>query len=398
MNKDLLQADSALHTEQDSDFSKIIDAGLSRRRFMQGGATAMGLFLAANPLTQAVAATTHPQSKLLGFKKIPASTADTFVVPEGYVAKPLISWGDPILKGAPAFNESGNQPASAQAGQFGDNTDGMSLFPLSEDRALLAVNNEYTNYKLLFSHKGEAMTAEDVKKAQAAVGISVFEIKRTADGWEYSKESDYNRRITANTEMMLTGPAAGHDLLKTSADTTGKKVLGTFNNCANGETPWGTYLTCEENFNGFFAKPGAEQSGHEKRYGLKNDSEYQWFRFDDRFDINKEPNEPNRHGWVVEIDPMDPASTPLKRTALGRFKHENAAVIVADNGHVVVYLGDDERGEHLYKFASKNKYNAADNAANRHLLDKGPPSVSRCIAQPGASTGTGEWIDYLIIM
>jgi len=393
MNKDLLQADSALHTEQDSDFSKIIDACLSRRRFMQGGATAMGLFLAANPLTQAVAATTHPQSKLLGFKKIPASTADTFVVPEGYVAKPLISWGDPILKGAPAFNESGNQPASAQAGQFGDNTDGMSLFPLSEDRALLAVNNEYTNYKLLFSHKGEAMTAEDVKKAQAAVGISVFEIKRTADGWEYSKESDYNRRITANTEMMLTGPAAGHDLLKTSVDTTGKKVLGTFNNCANGETPWGTYLTCEENFNGFFAKPGAEQSGHEKRYGLKNDSEYQWFRFDDRFDINKEPNEPNRHGWVVEIDPMDPASTPLKRTALGRFKHENAAVIVADNGHVVVYLGDDERGEHLYKFVSKNKYNAADKAANRNLLEEGTLYVSRFSAKPGEVRGTGEWIE-----
>ncbi|UTW04643.1 PhoX family phosphatase [Amphritea atlantica] len=393
MNKDLLQADSALHTEQDSDFSKIIDAGLSRRRFMQGGATAMGLFLAANPLTKAVAATTHPESKLLGFNKIPASTADTFVVPEGYVAKPLISWGDPILKGAPAFDESGNQPASAQAGQFGDNTDGMSFFPLSEDRALLAVNNEYTNYKLLFAHRGEAITADDVKKAQAAHGVSVFEIKRTANGWEYSKESEYNRRITANTEMMLTGPAAGHDLMKTSADAAGKKVLGTFNNCANGQTPWGTYLTCEENFNGYFAKPGAELNGHEKRYGIKDDSKYKWYKFDSRFDITQEPNEPHRHGWVVEIDPMDPTSTPLKRTALGRFKHENAAVIVADNGHVVVYLGDDERGEHLYKFVSKHKYNAADKASNRNLLEEGTLYVSRFTAKKGDVKGKGEWIE-----
>ncbi|WP_428036049.1 PhoX family protein [Amphritea sp.] len=393
MNKDLLQADSAMHSELDSDFSKIIDAGLSRRRFLQGGATAMGLFLAANPLAEAIAATSNPQSKLLGFTKVPASTADTFVVPEGYVAKPLISWGDPILKGAPAFDESGTQPASAQAGQFGDNTDGMTFFPLSDDHGLLAVNNEYTNYPLLFDHRGEAMTADDVKKAQAAVGVSIFEIKRSADGWKYSKESEYNRRITANTEMMLTGPAAGDNLLKTSVDASGKKVLGTFNNCANGETPWGTYLTCEENFNGFFAKPEGEQTSHEKRYGLKKDSEYQWFKFDDRFNIDKEPNEPNRHGWVVEIDPMDPTSTPLKRTALGRFKHENAAVIVADNGHVVVYLGDDERGEHIYKFVSKHTFNAADKAANRNLLEEGTLYVARFNAEPGEVKGSGEWIE-----
>ena len=393
MNKDQLQADSAMHAEKDSDFSKIIDAGLSRRRFMQGGATAMGLFLAANPLTAAIAATTNPKSKLLGFSKIPTSTADTFVVPEGYIAKPLISWGDPILKGAPMFDESGRQPASAQAGQFGDNTDGMTFFPLSEDRALLAVNNEYTNYKLLFDHKGDTMTADDVKKAQAAHGVSIFEIKRTADGWEYRKESEYNRRITANTAMMLAGPAAGHDLLKTSADNTGTKVLGTFNNCANGETPWGTYLTCEENFNGYFAKPGVALNDHEKRYGLKDNSKYKWFKFDDRFDITKEPNEPNRHGWVVEIDPMDPSSTPMKRTALGRFKHENAAVTIADNGHVVVYLGDDERGEHLYKFVTKNKFNPEDKAANRSLLDEGTLYVSRFSAETGEVKGKGEWLE-----
>lgn len=381
---------------QESDFSKIVDAGVSRRRFLQGGATAMGMFLAANPVAQAVAATTQPESKLLGFAKIATSTADTFEVPEGYVARPLISWGDPILKGAPAFNENGQQPSSAQAAQFGDNTDGMSFFPLSEDRALLAVNNEYTNYKLLFAHKGEAMTADDVKKAQAAHGVSVFEIKRTADGWEYNPDSEYNRRITAYTEMQLTGPAAGHELMKTSDDASGTKVLGTFNNCANGETPWGTYLTCEENFNGYFAAPGegVELDQHQKRYGLKaKDRGYQWYKFDDRFDMTKEPNEPHRHGWVVEIDPMDPTSTPLKRTALGRIKHENAAVTVADNGHVVVYMGDDERGEHIYKFVSKNKYQPANKAANRSLLEEGILYVARFDSVDGDVKGKGTWLE-----
>ncbi|WP_293267838.1 alkaline phosphatase PhoX, partial [Neptunomonas sp.] len=259
MNKLKRQSAANRLNDGDSDFSKIVDSGLSRRRFMQNGATAMGLFLAANPLVQAIAAATQPTSQLLGFTALPISTSDEFIVPKGYIAKPLISWGDPILKGAPAFDESGIQSSDAQAGQFGDNTDGMSLFPLSANRALLAVNNEYTNYLLLFAHQGKELTADDVKKAQAAHGVSVFEVERKADGhWHYLSDSAYNRRITANTEMEVTGVAAGHPLLKTTADPTGKKVLGTFNNCANGETPWGTYLTCEENFNGYFAAPGTE--------------------------------------------------------------------------------------------------------------------------------------------
>jgi len=399
MNKYHLQADSTIHQPQGSDFSKIVDAGLSRRRFLQGGAAAMGLFMAANPLSEAVAAIVAPQSKLLGFIKVAASTADTFEVPHGYIAKPLISWGDPILSGAPVFDESGLQPASAQAGQFGDNTDGMSFFPLSEDRALLAVNNEYTNYKLLFTHRGDAMTSDDVKKAQAAHGVSIFEVNRSADdSWEYSKESKYNRRITANTEMLLTGPAAGHALMQTSADRSGKKVLGTFNNCANGETPWGTYLTCEENFNGYFASSDtASDAGldkHRKRYGLKNkDRGYQWYKFDQRFDMSKEPNEPHRFGWVVEIDPRDPTSTPLKRTSMGRFKHENAAVTIADNGHIVVYLGDDERGEHIYKFVSRQRYNPADKVANRSLLEEGTLYAARFNAEDGELKGQGEWLE-----
>lgn len=395
MNKLKRQSAANRLNDGDSDFSKIVDSGLSRRRFMQNGATAMGLFLAANPLVQAIAAATQPTSQLLGFTALPISTSDEFIVPKGYIAKPLISWGDPILKGAPAFDESGIQSSDAQAGQFGDNTDGMSLFPLSANRALLAVNNEYTNYLLLFAHQGKELTADDVKKAQAAHGVSVFEVERKADGhWHYLSDSAYNRRITANTEMEVTGVAAGHPLLKTTADPTGKKVLGTFNNCANGETPWGTYLTCEENFNGYFAAPGTEMDIHQKRYGLKADkNKYQWYKFDQRFDMSQEPNEPHRHGWVVEIDPMAPTSTPKKRTALGRFKHENAAVTLADNGHVVVYLGDDERGEHLYKFVSKNRYNPDNKAANRDLLEEGTLFVARFDAEEGELKGHGEWLE-----
>ena len=391
--KDQINESSAA---EESGFSKLVNNGLSRRGFLQGGAATMGLFLAANPLTQAVAAASASRSKLLGFSKVPASTADSFEVPEGYIAEPLISWGDPILDGAPAFDQSGTQSSVAQAGQFGDNTDGMSLFPLDEKRALLAVNNEYTNYQLLFDHQGERVSADDVKKAQAAHGVSIFEIERDGAGWRYRRNSTYNRRITAYTEMVLSGPAAGHERLKTGSDGSGRKVLGTFNNCANGETPWGTYLTCEENFNGYFASSdaGIELDQHQQRYGIKaKDRGYQWYKHDPRFDLAKEPNEPNRHGWVVEIDPMDPTSTPKKRTALGRFKHENAAVTVADNGQVVVYLGDDERGEHIYKFVSKNRYNPDDPKANRDLLDVGTLYVARFDSKDGDLRGSGEWLE-----
>lgn len=384
---------------EQTDFDRMTAKGVSRRNFLRGGAAAMGLFLAASPLAQAVAAATRSESsKLMGFKAVAASTADSFVVPEGYVAKPLISWGDPIIKGAPAFDQSGTQNAAAQAGQFGDNTDGMSLFPLSEDRALLAVNNEYTNYEYLFAHGGQQdLTADEVKKSQAAHGVSIFEIRRNAKGeWQVDPASDYNRRITAYTPMELTGPVAGHALVKTAADAKGTRALGTFNNCANGETPWGTYLTCEENFHKYFgsAEDEVDLPARDKRYGLKAGNRgYQWYRHDERFDLAKHPNEPHRFGWVVEIDPMDPNATPKKRTALGRFKHENAALTIDNNGHVVVYLGDDERGEHLYKFISKGKYNANDKAANRDLLEEGTLYVARFSANDGEIKGQGEWVE-----
>lgn len=381
-------------SEDQSDFDRMIESALSRRQFMgAGSALGVGAFLAASPLSQAIAATSP--SKLMGFKAIPTSTDDNVVVPEGYRVDRLISWGDPIFPNAPEFDPSGKAPSSSQEMQFGDNTDGMSLFPLDNDNAILCINNEYTNYKHLFDHKGESLTADDVKKAQAAHGVTVIEVRKTnANRWQVVKESKYNRRVTANTEMQLTGPAAGHDLLKTAADASGTKVFGTFNNCANGQTPWGTYLACEENFNGYFgAKSDVERDDMQKRYGIKTKSKYNWFKHDDRFDIGMNPQEPNRHGWVVEIDPMDPTSTPKKRTALGRFKHENAALTLNDDGHVVVYLGDDERGEHLYKFVSKSRYNPSDKAANRDLLEEGTLYVAKFGAVGSQLKGTGRWVE-----
>ncbi|MDC5818750.1 PhoX family phosphatase [Vibrio europaeus] len=379
---------------QDSEFSQMIDARLSRRRFLAGtAAVSASAFLSLNPITKAFAA--KNDSPLLNFEAVPASTTDAFIVPKGYKATPLLSWGDPIFADAPEFDPSGKQNSKAQLRQFGDNTDGMSFYPISENRAVIAVNNEYTNYDLLFDHGGNAMTADDVLKAQAAHGVTVFEIVKSGDQWKLDKNGQRNRRITANTEMQLTGPAAGHDLMKTKLDPSGMKPLGTFNNCANGHTPWGTYLTCEENFNGYFGTSGsAEVSADHKRYGVEAaKSKYQWHDSDERFDVAKHPNEPHRFGWVVEIDPNDPSSTPLKRTALGRFKHENAALLINDNGHVVVYLGDDERGEHLYKFVSKNKYQPGNDKANRDLLEEGTLYVAKFEMDDKELKGKGQWLE-----
>ncbi|EKO3511911.1 PhoX family phosphatase [Vibrio fluvialis] len=380
--------------EKDSQFSEMIEARLSRRRFLAGSAAvSAGAFLTLNPVAKAVAA--KPQSSLLNFEPVPASTADMVVVPKGYKATPLMSWGDPIFADAPAFDQSGKQDSRAQERQFGDNTDGMSFFPISDDRAVMAINNEYTNYEYLFDHKGAAMTADDVRKAQAAVGVTVVEIVRKNGKWMIDREGQRNRRITANTPMEITGPAAGSEWLKTKADPKGTLALGTFNNCSNGQTPWGTYLTCEENFDDFF---GANEEGSvtadQKRYGIEaKTSDYKWHQHDERFDVTKNPNEPNRFGWIVEIDPHNPDSTPMKRTALGRFKHENAAFTLNSDGYAVVYLGDDERGEHLYRFVSKNRYQKGNDAANRKLLEEGTLYVAKFDMQDKELKGQGRWIE-----
>ncbi|MGL6312887.1 PhoX family protein [Vibrio sp. WXL103] len=379
--------------EQEPEFNRFVEAALSRRGFLMAtGAVGSVAFFGATPLSQAVASAVASPSALMGFEGIAISTKDSVEVPAGYRADVLISWGDAVVKGAPAF-EQGND-AQAQALQFGDNNDGMTFFSLSDDRAVLAVNNEYTNNEYLYPHQGQSISRDDAFKAQAAHGVSIVELSKQDGTWRVNPNGRLNRRITANTEMDITGPAAGHDLLKTNADKSGRKVLGTFNNCANGETPWGTYLTCEENFNGYFANPSkAKLADTYARYGLnEQDRGYEWYKHDSRFDMGIEPNEAHRHGWVVEIDPMNPNSTPKKRTALGRFKHENAALMVDKSGHVVVYLGDDERGEHLYKFVSKNKYRPGAET-NLDLLDEGTLYVAKFTGSEGELKGQGQWIE-----
>ncbi|BAQ83509.1 PhoX family protein [Pseudomonas sp. St29] len=391
-----------LEEDQPTDLEQMV--GLSRRGFIGAGALCgAALFLGGGLLGRSAlaASVSAGNSQLLGFTGIAAATSDSITLPPGYQSSVLISWGQPLAKNGPAFDPSGNGTAQAQEVQFGDNNDGMSLFAFADDkhRALMAINNEYTNYRYLYPHGGQPQSAEDVRKAQASEGVSVIEVQYRNGQWQFVQGSRYNRRIHGNTPIRLSGPAAGHDLLKTAADPKGKKVLGTFQNCANGKTPWGTYLTCEENFTDCFGSSNPEQKfdAAQKRYGaVVASKEINWHPHDPRFDLAKNPNELNRHGWVVEIDPFDPQSTPVKRTALGRFKHENAALAQTRNGRAVVYMGDDERGEFIYKFISRDKINHRNPKANRDLLDHGTLYVARFDAgdgNPDRPKGQGQWIE-----
>ncbi|MGE6386669.1 PhoX family protein [Pseudomonas sp. NPDC078416] len=395
-----------LKDNQSTDLENMV--GLTRRGFISAGALCgAAMFLGGNLLSRSVmaASVSAANGTLLGFDSIPSSTTDSISLPPGYRSSVLISWGQPLHTNGPAFDPSGKGTAKMQELQFGDNNDGMSLFtfpgdkPDTASRALMAINNEYTNYRYLFDHGKDPQSAEDVHKAQASEGVSVIEVKRDGQQWAFVQGSKYNRRIHGNTPIHLSGPAAGHEWLKTAADKTGKNVLGTFQNCANGKTPWGTYLTCEENFTDCFGSSDPAQTfdAATKRYGVTAASkEVNWHLHDPRFDVAKNPNEPNRHGWVVEIDPFDPKSTPVKRTALGRFKHENAALTETKDGRVVVYMGDDERGEFIYKFISRDKVDHKNPKANRDILDHGTLYVAQFDAgdsNPDHPKGHGKWIE-----
>jgi secreted PhoX family phosphatase len=320
-------------------------------------------------------------------------------VPEGYEVQVLIRWGDPVTADAPAFDPA-NQTAAAQEKQFGYNNDFIGLHPLpagstTGDRFLMVVNHEYTDPGLMFAGLGSGRTVNlNVSKEQAEIelaahGGAVVEIVCENGKWSVVPNSKYARRISANTAFDISGPAAGHDKMKTSADPSGRKVLGMLNNCAGGETPWGTWLTAEENFNGYFGGDAEKMPDAKayKRYGISKATWYGWSKYFDRFNVEKEPNEPNRFGWIVEIDPYDPAATPIKRTALGRFKHEGCHHSLAKDGRVVIYMGDDERFDYVYKFVTAKPWNRQDRSANRNLLDEGTLYVARF-----ADDGKVEWL------
>ncbi len=366
-----------------------------RRVWLQGGLAALaGTALA--PLFAGCATTTAGAGPLLGFKPIPASTADTIVVPEGYVATTIAAWGEPIgvAGNMPAWREDASASAADQAVQMGMHHDGIHYYALagSSTRGLLAMNHEYVDDGLLHAGGLTPWTAEKVKKAQAAHGVAVIEIERQGEAWAMVRPSAYARRFTASTPFALGGPAAGHAMMKTAADPAGRTVLGTFNNCASGKTPWGTYLSGEENFVFYFGLGEAEPDAHQKRWGLRKTAFFRWNEHDERFDAARHPNEFNRFGWVVEIDPMDPKSTPVKRTALGRAAHEGAWVAVTKDGRAVVYSGEDARFEYIYKFVSRDRIAPAGNGltqaqANRELLDHGTLYVARFDAD-----GSGRWL------
>ena len=339
----------------------------------------------------------------ISFKGVPVSSDDAIIVPEGYTAEAMYKWGDPILANAPAFKGDASETSSDQEKQAGDNHDGINFFPFpgtdGNSRGILAMNHEYINPEYIHNvaNFNKPEIAENTKKQLAAHGVSVIEVQRNAAGkWEYVKNSTYNRRITGYTPISITGPAAGNNLLKTAADSTGTEALGTLNNCGAGQTPWGTYITCEENFNGYFGTETAfTPDALQNRYGISAAGfGYGWHKGDPRFDLNVNPNEPNRFGWVVEIDPYAPTSKPKKRTALGRFKHENAECVLSKMNKAVVYSGDDERNDYLYKFVSTDSYTPGTPASGANLLDSGTLYVAKFDAGTvvGDNQGTGVWI------
>jgi secreted PhoX family phosphatase len=390
-------------------FNDIAALARSRRGFLKAGLAAgavgfLGGGLAAcgggdDPVTP-----TGPV--MLGFTQIAAGTGDTIVVPQGYRSAVFCRWGDPLFANSPAWRGDAADTAESQRLQFGDNHDGMHFFPIngSSTEGLLVMNHEYINDEYFFTADvasgATPWSLEQVRKGQHAHGVSVAHVRLVNGSWTVVIPSTYNRRIHANTPMSITGPARGHALMRTSADPSGEVVLGTLNNCGNGFTLWGTYLTCEENFNGYFGTTtdtttADPRNANQRRYGIsRGQSGYRWELHDRRFDYVAEGNESNRFGWMVEIDPFDPNSVPKKRTALGRFKHENAAQTLARDNRVVVYMGDDQANDYVYKFVSDGRYNAGTPSANRDLLDSGTLYVARfgAGATAGDMMGTGTWI------
>ena len=433
--------DVTLNPSENESIQSVIDqVDPSRRLFIKGSASAAMLAsaggLTLSGLVGTVEAAPVPASvgfPGIGFESVPASLApvvDMVTVPAGYTAELFVAWGDPIMPGAPDFLADASQTAADQAKQFGMHNDGMHFFPFTGvggkptgDRGILCVNNEYTHEELLYPDGQVGASGYSVakcRKSQAAHGVSVLEARRVNGQWRVMKASPYGRRVTANTPVRISGPAAGHPLMRTNAyaisdggtlpldrSTDGYSGYGTVNNCAHGITPWGTYLTCEENWNGNFGATtpasnsnfvvsGTGFAGNTttelgklyNRYGVVPDGfGYRWHTADERFDLTKNPQEAHHFGWVVEIDPFDPKAKPVKRTALGRFKHESAQYVVDANNNVAFYMGDDERNEYIYKFVCANKFNPNNRSANRELLDNGTLYVARFDANLN-----GEWI------
>ena len=417
-------AGDVCNTSSNSYFRDIASATMSRRAalgFGAAGALAVVLGSAATSPEAANAAGLSKAAKegfgksKLQFTAIPSIDAavDAVTVPEGFTWQPVIRWGDPIFNGVPEFDLD-NQTAAAQEKQFGYNNDYTDILEIPGSkgrRAVLFANHEYTNENIMFP---ATMPADQMRAVGAAAhGLSVVELERKNKNkpWTYVKGAPLNRRFLNNTVYELTGPAAGSSLVKTVEDPAGRFIKGTLGNCAGGTTPWGTILSGEENFQSYFVAPGT--SAGDRRYGITSrPTARQWELDEPRWDTRNPgyENEANRFGWIVEVDPFDPSSTPKKHSMLGRFKHEGANVIIAESGHVVAYSGDDERFDYLYKFVSKDKYREGDRKHNMTLLSAGSLYVARftgnspateingtgAVPSDGAFDGIGEWLPLVV--
>jgi len=385
----------------------VINRRYGRRGVLRGalGVSAAAALFGTSALIapkQAAAAAAEDRYK---FDELSWGNDERHHIAEGYNADVLLRWGDPITADAPEFDPQA-QTAEKQLQQFGYNNDYVGFAEIAPGRGMLCVNHEYTNEEVMFPGLGRqdragfaGMTRELVDIEMAAHGGTVVEIVKGADGkWSVDRTSPRNRRITPlNTAMTLDGPAAGHPRLRTGADPAGKTVIGTINNCAGGMTPWGTYLMAEENFHGYFWTDKVDADGEPdlsdqaeavsmKRYGVPG-RWYAWGKYYDRFNIDKEPNESNRFGYIVEVDPMNPDATPIKHTALGRFRHEGAETTVASDGRLVIYSGDDNRFDYQYKWVSRDPVTPENSHFGSPLLREGTLYVARF-----NDDGTIDWL------
>lgn len=416
-------ADACFHpmpnTSGNPEFRDLAEQALRRRSVLKAGGVGLGALAvtgltapgaAAAPVSPAAAPGGHGRGRGRAndvgtdpFRAVAPNRTDDVTVPRGYRSDVVIRWGDPVTRKAPRFDVT-RQSADAQYEQFGYNCDYVGVFHTSRNKALLAVNHEYTNEELMFPAGTDERLQKEV--AMAAHGLSVVEIQRgrRQGSWETVpvRRTRRNRRISLRTRFEVTGPAAGHPLLRTSQDLSGRRVFGTLNNCAGGHTPWGTVLSGEENFNQYFdAGEGLDPryAAQYARYGITGADTRGWSEVDERFSLSEEPHEPHRFGWIVEIDPYDPDSVPQKHSMLGRFKHEGANVALADDGRAVAYMGDDERGDYIYKFVSRKKVRRGDSkAARRHnltLLHTGTLYVARFDGETPPEApydGAGRWV------
>jgi len=372
------------------------DIVLTRREF---GASAVALVSVLsgckkshmNPL-----ATSTLDAPTFDFPNLTPILSERHHVSDGYIVERLISWGDPLFEEMEVFNWE-TLSGEEQARRFGYNNDFIAMIE-HDGHTLLTVNHESTSAQLMFvgEDRYTSTKPEHTPIEMAAHGLSVFEIAQSADGvWSVQTDSKYNRRITLDTEMIISGPCAGHSRLQTPEDPTGTVVKGTVHNCSGGLTPWGTILTCEENILYYFGGEQVDQSEElaYKRYNIGYSKAYLWHQTHKRFDTAHAPKQPNRFGWVVEIDPTDPESKPIKRTALGRFYHESANPIQNKDGRIVIYMGDDGYFEYLYRFVS-SKPHVPHQAKSRleygSILDDGELSVAQFNAD-----GTVTWIPLL---